>query len=91
MYLEEIDQLLATWKSRSEQAAADLVAWSKVICFADNPAIARCEIDTYRYRILHIAARVTRGGRQVNLRLDRNWAWAKTLAAGFGRLRAAFD
>ena len=72
-------------------AAADLVAWSKVICFADNPAIARCEIDTYRYRILHIAARVTRGGRQVNLRLDRNWAWAKTLAAGFGRLRAAFD
>ena len=72
-------------------AAADLVAWSKVICFADNPAIACCEIDTYRYRILHIAARVTRGGRQVNLRLDRNWAWAKTLAAGFGRLRAAFD
>lgn len=71
--------------------AADLVAWSKLICFADDPAIASCEIDTYRYRILHTAARITRGARQVNLRLDRTWAWAKTLAIGFGRLRTAFN
>jgi hypothetical protein len=71
-------------------AAADLVAWSKLICFGDNPAIARCEIAAFRYRILHIAARVTRGGRTVNVRLDRSWAWAKTLALGFTRLRVAF-
>jgi Transposase DDE domain group 1 len=71
-------------------AAADLVCWSKLICFADTPAIARCEIDTFRYRILHMAARLTRSGRRLNLRLDRNWVWAKTLAAGFDRLRAAF-
>jgi hypothetical protein len=71
-------------------AAADLVAWAKLICFADDPAIARCEIDTFRYRILHTAARLTRGGRRVNLRLDQTWAWAKTLAAGFETLRAAF-
>lgn len=71
-------------------AAADLVAWTKLVCFADDPSIARCEIDTFRYRILHTAARITRGGRQINLRLDRTWAWAKTLAAGFERLRAAF-
>jgi hypothetical protein len=72
-------------------AAADLVAWSKLICFADVPAIARAEIATYRYRILHTAARITRGGRQVWLRLDRSWTWAKTLAQGFARLRAAFN
>jgi hypothetical protein len=72
-------------------AAADLVCWSKLICFADIPAIARCEIDTYRYRILHMAARLTRSGRRLNLRLDQNWQWAKTLAAGFDRLRAAFS
>jgi hypothetical protein len=71
-------------------AAGDLVAWTKLVCFTDTPDIARCEIDTFRYRILHIAARITRGGRQVNLRLDQTWAWAKTLAAGFERLRAAF-
>jgi Transposase DDE domain group 1 len=71
-------------------AAADLVAWSKLLCFADHPTIARCEIATFRYRILHTAARISRGGRAVHLRLDRTWAWAKTLALGFGRLRTAF-
>jgi hypothetical protein len=71
-------------------AAADLVAWAKLICFTDTPAIARCEIDTFRYQILHTAARITRGGRRINLRLDQTWAWAKTLAAGFETLRAAF-
>jgi hypothetical protein len=71
-------------------AAADLVAWSKLICFADNPAIARCEIATFRYRILHTAARITHGARTVRLRLDRTWTWAKTLALAFSRLRTAF-
>ena len=71
-------------------AGADLVAWSKLICFYDDPAVARCEIDTFRYTILHMAARLTRSGRAVHLRLDRTWAWAKTLALGFERLRAAF-
>jgi hypothetical protein len=71
-------------------AAADLVAWSKLLCFADHPTIARCEIATFRYRILHTAARISRGGRAVHLRLDRTWAWAKTLALGSGRLHTAF-
>lgn len=71
-------------------AAADLVAWSKLICFSDDPTIARCEIAAFRYRILSMAARVTRSGRVVHLRLDRTWAWAKQLALAFARLRAAF-
>ncbi len=71
-------------------AAADLVAWSKLICFADITVIARCEIATFRYRILHTAARLTRGARQTHLRLDQTWEWAKTLSDGFARLRAAF-
>ncbi len=71
-------------------AAADLVAWSKLICFADESALARCEIDTFRYKILHMAARICRGGRVIRLRLDVNWAWAKALALGFTRLRVAF-
>jgi len=71
-------------------AAADLVCWSKLICFADDDVIARCEIDTFRYRILHTAARLTRTGRRTHLRIDRTWTWARTLALGFNRLRAAF-
>jgi Transposase DDE domain group 1 len=71
-------------------AAADLVAWSKRVCFADHPELARCEIAAYRYRILHMAARITRSARVTYLRLDRSWSWAKQLALAFTRLRAAF-
>ena len=71
-------------------AAADLVAWSKLICFADDPELACCEIANFRYRILHMAARITRSGRVVYLRLDRTWSWARQLALAFARLRAGF-
>jgi hypothetical protein len=71
-------------------AAADLVCWSKLLCFADDPELARCEIGSFRYRILHMAARIARSGRVISLRLDRTWAWSKQLALGFERLRAAF-
>ena len=36
--------------------ATDLVAWCKLIGFADQPALARCEIAAFRYRVLHVAA-----------------------------------
>ncbi len=71
-------------------AAADLVCWSKLVCFADDESLARCEIASFRYRILHMAARLTRSGRVTFLRLDRTWSWAKQLAQAFSRLRAAF-
>ena len=71
-------------------AAIDLVAWSKLICFYDQPDLAHCEIANLRYRIMHTAARLVRSGRAVYMRLDRTWAWAKQLALGFQRLRAAF-
>jgi hypothetical protein len=32
-----------------------------------------------------MAARITRSGRVVRLRLDRSWFWAKALAIGFDR------
>ena len=44
--------------------AVDLVCWTKTICFADTPDLARCEIATFRYRVLHVAARLTRTARQ---------------------------
>ncbi len=71
-------------------AALDLVCWTKLICFTDQPDLARCEIAAFRYRVLHVAARITRGARQVRLRIDANWRWAAQIAAGFHRLRTAF-
>jgi hypothetical protein len=72
-------------------AAADLVCWSKLICFPDEAVLAHCEIEAFRYAILHMAARITRSSRSVYLRLDRSWAWAKALARAFSRLHAAFS
>lgn len=71
-------------------AAADLVCWAKLICFAHVPSLARCEIAAFRYRVLHVAARFTRSARQMRLKIDRTWRWAAQIAAGFHRLRAAF-
>jgi hypothetical protein len=71
-------------------AAADLVCWAKLICFAHIPSLARCEIAAFRYRILHAAAQLTRSARQARLRIDRTWRWAAQIAEGFHRLRAAF-
>jgi Transposase DDE domain group 1 len=71
--------------------AVDLVCWTKLICFADTPELARCQIHAFRYRVLHVAARITRGAGYLRLRIDRAWRWATQIAAGFHRLRAAFS
>ena len=70
--------------------AADLVTWTQLIGFADAPVLARCEIHAFRYRVLHVAARITRGARRTHLRLDQRWRWATQIAEGFHRTRAAF-
>jgi hypothetical protein len=71
-------------------AATDLVAWTKLIGFSDHPELARCEIETFRYRVMHVAARITRGGRQTQLRIDSTWRWAEAIANAWNRIRAAF-
>jgi hypothetical protein len=70
-------------------AATDLVAWTKLIGFTGHPDLASCEIDTFRYRVLHVAARITRGARQTRLRIDATWRWATTIAQVWQQLRAA--
>jgi hypothetical protein len=71
-------------------AAADLVAWAQLIGFTDTHELARCEINAFRYRVLHVAARITRGARQVRLRIDTTWRWAAAIATAWQRLRSAF-
>ena len=71
-------------------AAADLVAWAKLLGFTDTPELARAEIHAFRYRILHVAARITRAARQLRLRIDATWRWAAAIATAWQRIRAAF-
>ena len=35
--------------------ATDLVCWTQLLGFHDTPDLARCEIATFRYRVLHVA------------------------------------
>jgi Transposase DDE domain group 1 len=66
--------------------AADLIAWTQTMLIHDNPALARAEPKTLRYRLLHVAARLTRGQRRLWLRIDRHWRWATDLARAFTRV-----
>ncbi len=81
--------LNATWLE-VVLTATDLITWTQLIAFHDAPVLARCEIHAFRYRVLHVAARITRGARRTHLRLDQRWRWAVQIAAGFHRIRAAF-
>lgn len=67
--------------------AADLLALSQTMLLTDQPELVRAEPKTLRYRLLHIAARITRGQRKVFLRLAEHWPWALALAKAFQRLR----
>jgi hypothetical protein len=71
-------------------AATDLVTWSKLIGFTEHPDLTTCEIGTFWYRVLHVAARITRGARQIRLRIDATWRWATPISQAWQRLREAF-
>jgi hypothetical protein len=71
-------------------AAADLVTWTRLIGFRSQPGLARAEIATFRYRVLHVAARITRSARQRRLRIDATWRWAAQIATAWHHIRSAF-
>jgi hypothetical protein len=48
--------------------------------------LERCEVQGFRYQVLHDAARITRGTRQIRLRIDAT----RRYATAWTRIRAAF-
>ena len=64
--------------------AVDLIAWTQHLLLHGD--LAKAEPKTLRYRLLHVAARLTRGQRRLWLRIQRTWPWARELAAAFARL-----
>jgi hypothetical protein len=67
-------------------AAIDLTAWAQILLL--DGELAKAEPKKLRYRLLHAAARITRGQRRIRLRLAARWPWARQLAAAFARLAA---
>jgi hypothetical protein len=64
--------------------AIDLLAWTQDLLLDGD--LATCEPKALRYRLLHTAARITRGQRRIYVRLAEHWHWARDLAAAFARL-----
>ena len=55
--------------------AADLIAWAQTTLLDGDLAV--CEPKALRYRLLHVAARLTRGQRRLRLRIARALALAR--------------
>lgn len=64
----------------------DLLAWTRtLLCDGE---LARAEPKKLRYRLLHTAARITRGGRRTRLNIAETWPWVTDLVNAFTRLAA---
>lgn len=66
--------------------AQDLLAWTQTLLLTGD--LARCEPKRLRYRLMHVAARITRTGRRTILHLPRSWPWRHALRGAYQRLRA---
>jgi hypothetical protein len=66
--------------------AVDLLAFTQQLLLDGD--LAKAEPKTLRYRLLHVAARLTRGQRRIWVRIQQSWPWATELAAAFARLHA---
>jgi hypothetical protein len=66
--------------------AATLLASLKLLAL--DGRLARAEPKTLRYRILHAAAKLTRGGRQRRLNIQASWPWAADIITAWDRISA---
>jgi hypothetical protein len=65
----------------------DLIAWTQRLLLAATPA-RRWEPKRLRYRLLHVAARITRHARRTRLHLPSDWPWRHELIGAWQRLAA---
>jgi len=64
----------------------DLLAWTQHLLLDGD--LAHAEPKTLRYRLLHVAARITRSARRTRLRIAEHWPWNEQLVTAFTRLAA---
>jgi Transposase DDE domain group 1 len=66
--------------------AATLLSWLRLIALDSD--LARAEPKTLRYRILHAAGKLARGGRRRRLKIPATWPWADAIATAWTRITA---
>jgi len=66
--------------------AATLLAWLKLLALDGD--LAKAEPKTLRYRILHAAALLARGGRSRRLKISATWPWAAAIVTAWQRIAA---
>ena len=62
----------------------DLLAWTQTLLLDGD--LARAEPKKLRYRLLHVAARITRTARRTRLAIAADWPWINALTSAFNRL-----
>jgi hypothetical protein len=63
-----------------------LLAWLKLLALDGD--LAKAEPRTLRYRVLHAAARLARGGRKRRLKIQAAWPWAEAITAAWQHIDA---
>jgi hypothetical protein len=66
--------------------ACILLAWLKLIALDGD--LAKAEPKTLRYRLLHAAARLVRGGRRRTLKIAEAWPWTGEIVAAWQHIHA---
>ena len=64
----------------------DLLAWTQTLLLDGD--LATAEPKKLRYRLLHVAARITRTARRTRLAIAANWPWTDALTSAFTKLAA---
>ncbi|WP_329295673.1 transposase [Streptomyces sp. NBC_01455] len=65
--------------------AADLDAWLRLLTLHDQADLADAELDTMRFRLYHLPARLAHHARR-HLRIERTWPWAETFTTSWKRI-----
>ena len=66
--------------------AATLLSWLRLIALDGD--LAKAEPKTLRYRVLHAAGKLVRGGRRRRLKIPATWPWAEAIATAWARITA---
>ena len=69
--------LNASWLDAA-MTACILLAWLKLLALDGD--LAKAEPKTLRYRLLHAAARLVRGGRRRTLKIAATWPWSDEIS-----------
>jgi hypothetical protein len=78
-------QVNAAWLTAA-MTGQILLAWLKLLALDGD--LARAEPKTLRYRVLHAAARLVRGGRRRRLKIQATWPWAQAITTAWNRIDA---